>query len=172
MIKYPYLPKGKKINYVDASNKYMNAAKKVRDTESTDLAFSTGAVIVKNNKIIGQAGNKAGYTLPFMIKLHANGLCFRRMLKIKSGQKYWLCPGCATNKKHAENMAIKDAITKGNQDKLPGADLYLYGHWWCCEPCWNAMINAGIKNVYLLKKSEVLFNLENPDNIIRKKKTN
>ena len=69
-------------------------------------------------------------------------------------------------------MAIKDAITKGNQDKLPGADLYLYGHWWCCEPCWNAMINAGIKNVYLLKKSEVLFNLENPDNIIRKKKTN
>lgn len=45
-------------------------------------------------------------------------------------------------------------------------DLYLWGHWWFCEPCWNAMIEAGIRDVYLLENSEVLFNKAHPENII------
>ena len=47
-----------------------------------------------------------------------------------------------------------------------GADLYLWGHWWCCESCWNVMISAGIRNVYLLENSEILFNKANADNIV------
>jgi deoxycytidylate deaminase len=55
-------------------------------------------------------------------------------------------------------MAIKDVATNGLD--CQGADLYLYGHWWCCESCWKAMIAAKIRNVYLLENSENLFNPE------------
>lgn len=34
-----------------------------------------------------------------------------------------------------------------------------------CEPYWNAMITAGISDVYLLEDSEVLFNKAHPANI-------
>src|SRR3989339_791539 len=30
-----------------------------------------------------------------------------------------------------------------------GSDLYMYGHWWACEPCWNKLIKAGIRDVYV-----------------------
>jgi len=44
-------------------------------------------------------------------------------------------------------------------------DLYLWGHWWCCESCWNKMIEINIRNIYLLKDSEILFNTNNSKNI-------
>ncbi len=53
---------------------------------------------------------------------------------------------------HAEARAVKNAGVKAH-----GGDLYLWGHWWCCKPCWDAMISAGIKNVYLYTESQKLF---------------
>ena len=47
-----------------------------------------------------------------------------------------------------------------------GADLYLWGHWWACAPCWNAIIESGIENVYLLEGSERLFNKAHHGNVI------
>jgi deoxycytidylate deaminase len=147
----PYLPAGKHIFVVPETDQFMEVAKIVRDTKSTDLNHSTGAIIVKDGVIIGKAANQAGFKKPWLIELHRRGWCVRRLLKIKSGTKYWMCPGCSTHQDHAESGAVKDAITKAGINKTQGADLYLYGHYWCCKPCWDNMLMAGIGDVYVVE---------------------
>lgn len=142
--------------YVTEDDKYMQAAKVVRNTLSTDRFHSTGAVVVKDGEIIGQAANQAGFKHEYFIRLHEKGKCVRKWLKVKSGTRYWLCPGCSKSKDHAETGASKDAM-KRHPDKVEGATLYLYGHWWCCEPCAKAMVHAGIKNVVLLEDAKKAF---------------
>jgi deoxycytidylate deaminase len=169
-IKYPYLPEGREIHYVTEENEFMKAAKDVSLELSTDIQHPTGAVVVMNGKIVGRGANQAGYKNKKLIDLHLQGMCFRRWLKIKSGEKYWLCRGCSTSKKHAETRAVNNALSNLNRNgqKLENADLYLWGHWWACEPCWKAMIDAGIRNVYLLEGSELIFNRNNPSHDIGK----
>ena len=55
----------------------------------------------------------------------------------------------------AAGYGDKSAFSKRNPS---GADLYLFGHWWCCETCWNYMIKHKIKNVYLLNNAHNIFN--------------
>jgi tRNA(Arg) A34 adenosine deaminase TadA len=157
-IEYPYIPNGREILYVPEDNLFMVEAMRIRNSESTDKGHPTGAVVVKEGKILGGAANQSGFKNEKLINFHAKGWCVRKILKIKSGEKYWLCPGCSTNKDHAESRAVGDAISKVGSDMLKGADLYLYGHWWCCKECWDAMIYAGIKDVYLLENSWKIFN--------------
>ncbi|MFZ1019549.1 MAG: deaminase [Minisyncoccia bacterium] len=165
-IKYPYLPAGKTILYVPESNPFIIEAKKTAFEQATDRRYIAGVVIVLDGKVIGRGALHSGIKNKKLIELHQKGLCIRRMLKIKSGQKYWLCPGCAAPKNHSEPTAIRNA--KKNGYNTNGADLYLWGHWWFCKDCWDAMISAGIKNVYLMADSENLFNLSSPKNIIGK----
>lgn len=151
---YPYLPAGREILYAPEDNPFIIAAKNVRYTESTDLRNPTGAVIVKNEIIIARAANKSKLANPALVKLHSK-YCIRRILNVPSGKGYFLCPGCATHKEHAESRVVMEAM---RQDlDTAGADLYLFGHWWCCEPCWGAMIKAGITNVYLVDKAWEMF---------------
>jgi deoxycytidylate deaminase len=163
-IKYPYLPAGHGIEYVPAENEYMAAAKEFAASFSSDHQMPTGAVIVKDGEIIGRGANQVALTHPALVRLHKDYLCTRRLLHIPSGQKYWLCPGCASPNQHAESRAVRDALA--HTSDTHGADLYLWGHWWCCEVCWRAMITAGIRDVYLLEGSEVLFDKNDPGNII------
>lgn len=152
---YPYLPSGRAILYVPLGNEFMREAEKVRNELSSDKNYPTGAVIVKGGKIIGRGANRSALKNSKLIKFHREKFCVRRFLKIPSGQKYWLCPGCASSRNHAEPMAIKDA--RKNGQNLKGADLYLFGHWWCCKNCWDKMIAAGINNVYLVEGASELF---------------
>lgn len=154
-IKYPYLPEGRTILYVPDTNKFMARARDLAKKYRSNLVQPGGAVVVKNSEIIGEGsiGNNPAHLLG----------CVRIKMNMPTGQGYDLCEGC-NPKFHSEPSAIRDAKEKGNDTQ--DADLYLWGHWWCCEPCWNAMIAAGIKNVYLLENSGVLFNKENPANII------
>jgi deoxycytidylate deaminase len=163
-IKYPYLPEGRTILYVPENNPYIVEAKKVAFEQATDRRYIAGAVIAQDGKIIGRGALHSGVKNKKLIELHQKGWCIRRTFKIKSGQKYWLCPGCAAPKNHSEPTAIRNAKKNGYETK--GADLYLWGHWWFCKDCWDAMISAGIKNVYLMEDSENLFNLDSPKNII------
>lgn len=167
-IKYPYLPEGRQFHYVSDDNQYMEEAKKISKEYSTDRNHPTGAVVVLNGEIIGRAANQAGYKNKTLIKLHETSICIRKFLKIRSGEKYWLCPGCSTNKNHAETGAVNDALKNlySDSEKLKEADLYLWGHWWACEPCWKSIIDAGIQNVYLLEGSEILFNKNHKDHKI------
>ncbi len=99
-----------------------------------------------------------------LIQLHKK-FCIRHLLKIPSGEKYWMCPGCAGKESHAESRAIH----KLNKVGLPNeaVDIYLWGHWWCCDVCWGNMLRLpNLRDVYLLENSEILFNMKESGNII------
>jgi tRNA(Arg) A34 adenosine deaminase TadA len=155
-IKYPYLPEGRDIKNVSVENQFMAEAKKAQENLSNEGNHPTGSVVVLNNEIVGRAGNRAPLgDIEFLNNIHKNGGCIRRIFKIPTGHGYWVCPGCAKHHDHSEQRAIRDALK--NIKDIAGADLYLYGHWWCCKPCWNKIISAGIKDVYVLDKSIELF---------------
>jgi len=131
---YPYLPDDREILYVPAENPFMQAAKLVAQTESLDPDHPTGAVIVKDDQIIGTGANGSTW--------HDTNGCERKRLKIPTGEGYELCEGCHP-KHHAEQTAI------ANCKNPKESNIYLWGHWWCCQSCWDTMIAADIKNVYL-----------------------
>ena len=135
----------------------MRVAKSFARLFSKDKTLPGGAVIVYEEIIIGLGANGSDH--------HEKSGCRRAELGCKTGEGYELCEGCHP-KNHSEPRAIQNALSRGYKTK--GADLYLWGHWWCCKWCWDSMLKAGIKNVYLLEKSEVLFNKEHPDNMIGK----
>lgn len=164
-IDYPYVPPDRIYKYASAENEFMVEAKRVTLSNSTDSIQPTGAVIVKNGKILAFAANRSAIINPFLFKLHAK-YCIRKMLHIKTGTGYWACPGCASSKYHSEPRALADAKNKGMD--VRGADLYHWGHWWCCKPCWDAMISSGIKDVYLLEGSEHFFRRGDPQSLLGK----
>ena len=148
-MQYPYIPPGRDLKYVSENNSFMTEAKNIRNYSSTDKNHPTGAVLVKDGIIIGKSANQSKINNKYLLELHGKGVCIRKILKIKSGSKYWMCPGCASSKYHAEYGAVVDAQTKGVE--TINSDLYLFGHWWCCKPCWDKMIEAGVKDVYLVE---------------------
>jgi deoxycytidylate deaminase len=154
-IPYPYIPEGRAIKYVPEGDQYMSEARAVRKGFSTESNHPTGAVVVLGGEIVGKGANQAAIGDKRLQDLHKRGLCVRKILGIPSGQRYWLCPGCAKFKHHAEARAVRDALSK--KASIEGADLYLYGHWWCCKPCWDAMAAAGIRDVYLVDGAGALF---------------
>jgi len=154
--KPPYLPDGKEIKYVPADNQFIKEAREAMISLASDLSHPTGSVVVRNKVVIGRAGNQTRLkNFPSLIKLHKNGLCIRRKLNVPTGKMYWICPGCALYKDHSESLAVKDAKT--NKKDTLGADVFLYGHWWCCRPCWDTMIEAGIEKVYVLEDADKKF---------------
>ncbi|NCP67663.1 hypothetical protein GW756_05335 [bacterium] len=140
MHKLPYLPAGREIFYVDIDHDFMQLAFNVARKGSLDTLHPTGAVLVKDGVPIGAGANGSSF--------HTRLGCVRKLLRVPTGKFYSLCSGCSP-KNHAEQKAIKDALKRKKDPK--GADLYLWGHWWCCQSCWQAMIDAGIRDVYLPK---------------------
>lgn len=152
-IAYPYLPEGRTILYVEEGNSFMRAAKEEARARSLDTMMPTGAVLVKDGEIITRAANGSTY--------HETHECERVRQNIPTGQGYELCEGCHP-KNHAERRAVESARDPA------GSDVYLWGHWWACESCWRAMIDAGVQNLYLLEGSERLFDKNSPENIVGK----
>ena len=155
MIDYPYLPAGYKIKYIGLDNQYMRIARDYAFTNSLDKNMPNAVVIVKDNKIIGLGANGSNY--------HDLNGCERIKKGIPTGEGYELCEGCHP-KNHGESKAINDAKQKENDTN--DASIYLWGHWWCCKDCWDKMISANIKNLFLLIDSEKLFNKLDKDNIV------
>ena len=156
-IKYPYLPENRQFLFVPADHKYMIMAKEYARENALDKTMPSTVVIAKDDTVLGIGANGSDY--------HEKNACNRVELGCQTGEGYDLCEGCHP-KNHSETTAINDAIENGND--FLDADLYLWGHWWCCEPCWEKIIEVGINNIYLLEKSEILFNKDHPDNIIGK----
>lgn len=141
-IEYPYLPDGRKIEYVRPDNEFMRAAQSLAD-KSTCTKQKTGAVIVKNNQVIAQGSN----TGEVVVKV-----CPREEQGFTTGTGYELCKDTCKQGGHSEEAAVRDGQSR--EINIAGADLYLAGHWWCCQPCWEAMIGAGIEHVYLSEDSK------------------
>lgn len=156
-VDYPYMPDDGEIAYVSADNQFMKEARAFAKKNSLDKTMPNASFIVKDGEIIGHGANGSTY--------HEEHGCERVRLGIPTGQGYELCEGCHP-KNHGEPKAIADAQKHDNDTQ--GAEIYLWGHWWCCEPCWNAMREAGIHKVYLLENSEILFNKDKPGNIVGK----
>jgi len=142
-IPYPYLPEGKEIKFAPADNEFMKEAIAMHD-KSGCTNHPTGGALVLNNKVIGR-GNNASKRVD---------KCPREFLP--TGEAYHLCKEVCLQIGHSEVVAIKNAIDNGYDTK--GADMYLYGHWWCCKDCWDAMIKAGVKNVFLVEGAYNKFN--------------
>lgn len=149
-VAYPFLPEDRSISYVSEENEYMQAAREVALEESLDDTHPTGSVVVQDADVIGRGANGSNY--------HDENGCVRADLKeqglVESGEGYELCEGCHP-KNHSEPTALQDVSAEYDTED---ADLYLWGHWWVCEPCWDAVEDAGIDDVYLMEDSEELFN--------------
>ncbi len=154
-IRYPYIPMDRTIQYVPKDNTFILQAKEYAQKHFLVETMPGAAVIVRDGEIIGVGSNTSAY--------HKKHGCERIRQGCGTGKGYELCEGC-NPKHHSEQVAIVNVIKNGLHTE--GADLYLWGDWWCCEMCWNAIIAAGIKDVYLMEKSEVLFHKEHPDNIL------
>jgi len=147
-IEYPYLPEGRKIFFVGMDSQWMGAAKKMADERTGCSWWPTGAVVVKNGQIIGQGSNSGKF----------QPVCPRVEHHCQTGEGYQFCQDLCEQDGHSEVTSTNDALAKGHD--LKEADLYLFGHWWCCENCWNQMIKCGIRNVYLLKNAHRIFTRE------------
>lgn len=145
-------------NFVPEENQFMQAAKLAAIKHSLTSVFPIGIVAVKEDKVIVEAGNGNGYHEKNLNSPGHRKGCVRRYLnderekigqeKFKSGEGYELCPGCHTDS-HAEANLIKNAKLLQIYEELNDSDVYMYGHFWCCKPCWEKFLAAGIRNVYL-----------------------
>lgn len=150
------MPEGREFKFVSASNPFMIRARQLACMYRGKLHQPNGVVIVHDGStLIGRGSVGMGY--------HAERGCERIKHGCKTGEGYDLCPGCHVSS-HGEAMAIAHARAQGCDPR--GADLYLWGHWWCCKDCWDAMIEAGIRDVYLIFGSYELFCRDSPTNII------
>ena len=145
-MKLPYLPPNRVILYVLETDKWMHLAHEAAKELSLDSEHPTGAVVVKDDRILGRGANGSDYH-----QIHG---CDRKKHGSQTGEEYDLCEGCHP-RHHAELSAIRDTIA--NSEDPYDADLYLWGHWWCCKPCWDCMIQHKIRNVYLLDGAEGKF---------------
>ena len=148
-------PQGCSISYVSSDDVYILEARAYAYENSLDKVMPNASVLVLDGSIIGRGANGSDYH-----DLHG---CDRVKQNIPTGEGYDLCEGCHP-KNHGEPKAIADA--KNNGHDVSGGEIYLWGHWWCCEDCWNVMISNGVHKVYLLDGSEILFNKNDPDNVV------
>lgn len=154
-IEYPFIPKGRTILYVDEKDPRMVLAKEYGRVRCLDRTMPTASVLVREGFLLGIGANGSTY--------HQHHECQRVALGIKTGEGYERCEGCHP-KHHSEARAIEDAWQQGYRTE--GTDLYLWGHWWCCHACWDRILEAKIRQVYLLRGSEILFNKQHPKNIV------
>jgi len=145
-MKMPFLPPGREVLRVSPNDKFMLEARRTAELFSMDGNFPTGAVVVFGGEILGRGSNGSDF--------HKKNGCERRRLRVATGEKYELCEGCHP-RNHAERRALADV--KKNGASARGADIFLWGHWWCCQSCWSAMIDAGIERVFLCENAFEMF---------------
>ena len=88
--RYPYLPEGREIKHVPATNIFMAEAMNMRNNFSSDAGHPTGAVGVLGNDIIVKDANQSKLKNKKLIEFHKSAFCVRKFFKIKTGTKYWM----------------------------------------------------------------------------------
>jgi dCMP deaminase len=131
---------------IDKINYYLDIAESTLE-RSTCIRRCFGAVLVKNDEIIGTGYNGAPRGRKNCDEL---GMCLREKLKVPRGERYELCRSV-----HAE----QNAIISAERSKMLGSSLYLVGKNYSdgkyvekssrCSLCKRMIINAGIKDIYI-----------------------
>ena len=121
-------------------NEYFIEIAKTCSTRSNCFRAKVGAVIVGEDKKIKATGYNG--TPSKVISCYELGICYRMENNIPSGTMYETCRSI-----HAE----QNAIIQAGQDRCQNATMYIYGHEFICILCKRFIVQAGIKDVYLLK---------------------
>lgn len=121
-------------------NEYFLEIAKTCATRSNCFRAKVGAVIVGEDKKIKATGYNG--TPSKVISCYELGKCYRIENNIPSGTMYETCRSI-----HAE----QNAIIQAGQDRCKDATMYIYGHEFICILCKRFIVQAGIKDVYLLK---------------------
>lgn len=136
------------------TNRHMAMAKDFALANSLDARQKVACVIVTwLGDVLGIGANGSPH--------HAEHGCARVALGCKSGEGYDLCEGCHP-KNHAEPSAIRDVLARGNKNQLIGSELYMWGHYWCCNACWDAIETVGIARVWLPEHARAMFDAASP----------
>jgi deoxycytidylate deaminase len=131
------------LHRVPEDDPWMREARRVAETTSLDARQPVGSVVVRDGRIVGRGANGSLYH-----ELHG---CERARRGSRSGEDYHLCEGCSPAN-HSEATALDDAGASA-----AGADLYMWGHTWCCDACTEAMEAAAIDRVWLVQGCEEMF---------------
>jgi dCMP deaminase len=115
-------------------DEYFMEMAKLASRRSTCLRRQTGAVLVRENRVVATGYNGAPKGLPHCAEVG----CMREALKVPSGQRHELCRGL-----HAEQNAIIQAAVFGVSTK--GATLYTTTY--PCSICAKMIINAEVAEV-------------------------
>lgn len=121
-------------------NEYFLEIAKTCATRSNCFRAKVGAVIVGEDKKIKATGYNG--TPSKVVSCYELGKCYRMEHNIPSGTMYETCRSI-----HAE----QNAIIQAGQDRCKDATMYIYGHEFICILCKRFIVQAGIKDVYLLK---------------------
>ena len=121
-------------------NEYFIEIAKTCSTRSNCFRAKVGSVIVGEDKKIKATGYNG--TPSKVISCYELGKCYRMENNIPSGTMYETCRSI-----HAE----QNAIIQAGQDRCQNATMYIYGHEFICILCKRFIVQAGIKDVYLLK---------------------
>ncbi len=156
---YPHLPHNRTFSFVSLTHPMMQAARDAAKQKSGCSWWQTGAVIVKDGTILGRGANEGQW----------QPLCPRYEQGCGTGEGYELCKNICKQTGHAETTAIDDCL--GQNNNPAHADLYLFGHWWCCENCWNTIIHHNISTVFLLKDAHTIFTRESRTRVKERIKT-
>jgi deoxycytidylate deaminase len=65
-------------------------------------------------------------------------------------EDYSKCKTVCQQQGHAEEQAIAEARRLGAN--LDGATAYLYGHYWMCQNCGNALREAGVTHIEIFNR--------------------
>lgn len=140
---------------VPPENEYIGIARRHALSMSMDSLMPCGSVLVRNGDIVGRGANGSLH--------HEEHGCRRAELGCRSGEGYDLCEGCSPQN-HSEATTLACARAWGHDAR--SCDLFLWGHYWCCDSCWTAMQRAGVRNVYLVQEAGQLFDKRRPGNIV------
>jgi deoxycytidylate deaminase len=140
--------------YTSPDNPYMKIAKNIAE-KSRCKKMQTGTAIVITNKqngheVIVTGNNDIGVSWK-ELKQKGYDDCPRRNLP--TGVGYELCRDICKQKYHSEVSAIENGINLGIlplNDEDYVAEMYMYGHWYCCSNCLNRAEKAGIRKYYVL----------------------
>ncbi|MFM2414470.1 MAG: hypothetical protein RI911_163 [Candidatus Parcubacteria bacterium] len=141
---------------------FLHAIKHGKLQEKSGMRAVTSTIVAKDGAIVMGVAGELCDTVPDKSKdditYHAEtGACDR--VQSNGNVDYNKCPGCRHDR-HSEPSAIHKAKRDGID--LAGAELYLYGQWWVCEPCSSKCVAAGIQTIYLLPNAKELFDRSTP----------
>jgi deoxycytidylate deaminase len=137
LLEVPYLPAGRHLEITDELvDALPMGSAEIFARCSGCVKLQTGASIWRQGQLLGWGNNSVA---------RPQEICPRQ--DMLTGTGYDLCKTVCQQHYHAERATIECALEAGHD--LAGSSLFLYGHWWVCEDCWDHIIKARIARVFL-----------------------